>query len=73
MHFWIEIFASTAFALRLPTLLGVPPVWVFADQRTGQAAWLPPPGSPFDANNRYLFDFLAPTRSVGSPTVPNTG
>ncbi|HTV12708.1 MAG TPA: glycosyltransferase family 39 protein [Acidimicrobiales bacterium] len=58
------------FSLGAIALLGAPLVWVFVDHGTGAASWIAPPGPLFDLNNRYLFDFLASTRSVGVPYSP---
>jgi 4-amino-4-deoxy-L-arabinose transferase-like glycosyltransferase len=53
-------------------ILGLPLLWVFADHGTGPASWITPPVPLFGVNNRYLFEFLASTRSVGVPYKQTT-
>ena len=49
------------------TVLALPLVWVFADHGAAPAQWAVAPGALLGKNDRYLFDFLASSRSVGVP------
>ena len=48
-------------------VLMVPLLWVFADHGTAPAQWAAAPGTLLGVNDRYLFQFLASSRSVGVP------